>query len=142
MDHLSYRICGITSYRVHVANHYDRVHWRKDYVTIQQLLCLEVLLGVVAACLPVLQPVFDRLSAPFSKHAADKSGHTRLADVENRTSKQWTEDTTSPTSPSHELQDLGSKGADMAKPGDQQMKSAADRVDEWHEVGLNASHSH
>ncbi len=46
---------------------------QKTYATIALLTCLEALLGVINACLPVLKPVFDKM-----RHALPKGGDSTI----------------------------------------------------------------
>ena len=58
-----YRICVITVYRIITTTEINAQNTMQQYATIALLTCLEALLGIINACLPVIKPVFRRLGA-------------------------------------------------------------------------------
>ena len=60
---ISIRICAITVVRIKVTTDINAQNTMQQYATIALLTCLEALLGVINACLPVMKPVFSKLGA-------------------------------------------------------------------------------
>lgn len=57
------RICAITVVRIKTTTDINAQNTQQQYATIALLTCLEGLLGVINACLPVMKPVFNKLGA-------------------------------------------------------------------------------
>ena len=58
-----FRICTITAYRLQRATTIppaSKLYVNDTTIALGLLMCLEVILGVLNACLPVLKPVFDK----------------------------------------------------------------------------------
>ena len=64
----AYSICAITIVRIKATTSINAQNTRQQYANIALLTCLEALLGVINACLPVLKPVVSkvRVTALFS----------------------------------------------------------------------------
>ena len=60
---MDYRICVITVYRIVTTTEINAQNTMQQYAMIALLTCLEALLGIINACLPVMKPVFRRLGA-------------------------------------------------------------------------------
>ena len=56
-------ICVITLIRVHTTSAVTDSNSQKVYSLVALLTCLEALLGVINACLPVLKPIFARMAS-------------------------------------------------------------------------------
>ncbi|CAF9933487.1 MAG: hypothetical protein ALECFALPRED_005609 [Alectoria fallacina] len=54
-------ICAITVVRIKMTIDINAWNTQQQYATIALLACLEALLGVINACLPVMKPVFNKL---------------------------------------------------------------------------------
>ena len=89
----------MTLYRLYATVTLDPKHWQEGYAIIILLTCLEALLGVVNACLPVLKPVVDRLRTlsllksqsnelSFTSHGV--TSHTRPIRGQKRSMKRYT----------------------------------------------------
>ncbi|CAD6591541.1 MAG: hypothetical protein ASARMPREDX12_005215 [Alectoria sarmentosa] len=77
-------VCAITAYRVQVTATIDLLHEGDDdqsisaYGIISLLTCLEAILGVITACLPVLNPVFNKARSSLKKLYSWKNECTTL----------------------------------------------------------------
>ena len=60
---MAYRICTITIVRIKATTSINAQNTRRQYANIALLTCLEALLGVINACLPVLKPIVSKLRA-------------------------------------------------------------------------------
>ena len=58
-----HRICAITVVRIITTTEINAQNTMQQYSMIALLTCLEALLGVINACLPVMKPIFSRLGA-------------------------------------------------------------------------------
>lgn len=58
-----YSICAITIVRIKTATSINAQDRLQQYEKISLLTCLEALLGVISACLPVMKPIFSKLGA-------------------------------------------------------------------------------
>ena len=58
-----HRICAITVVRIITTTEISAQNTMQQYSMIALLTCLEALLGVINACLPVMKPIFSRLGA-------------------------------------------------------------------------------
>lgn len=58
-----HRICAITVVRIITTTEINPQNTMQQYSMIALLACLEALLGVINACLPVMKPIFSRLGA-------------------------------------------------------------------------------
>ena len=58
-----YSICAITIVRIKVTTGINAQNALQQYSTIALLTCLEALLGLINACLPVMKPIFSKLGA-------------------------------------------------------------------------------
>ena len=61
--HMTYSICAITIVRIKATLSINGQNTRHQYMNIALLTCLEALLGVINACLPVLKPIVSKLRA-------------------------------------------------------------------------------
>ena len=60
---LAYSICVITTVRIKATTSINAQNKRRQYAKIALLTCLEALLGVINACLPVLKPIVSKVRA-------------------------------------------------------------------------------
>ena len=58
---MTYRICAITIVRIKATTSVNAQNTRQQYAKIALFTCLEALLGIINACLPVLKPVVSKL---------------------------------------------------------------------------------
>ncbi|MCJ1280285.1 hypothetical protein MMC21_008112 [Puttea exsequens] len=63
-------ICALTLYRIYITTTISTTNQSSVYPTIYLLTCLEALLGVINACLPVLKPVYDKAKRTISSSYA------------------------------------------------------------------------
>ena len=61
--HMTYSICAITIVRIKATTSINAQNTRQQYMKIALLTCLEALLGVINACLPVLKPIVSKVRA-------------------------------------------------------------------------------
>ena len=59
----AYSICAITLVRIKATTSINAQNTRQQYAKIALLTCLEALLGVINACLPVLKPIVSKVRA-------------------------------------------------------------------------------
>ena len=57
------RICALTLYRLYATVSIDPNNWQEGYSIVILFTCLEALLGVINACLPVLGPIISKFRA-------------------------------------------------------------------------------
>ena len=60
---VAYSICVITTFRIKAITSINAQNTRQQYAKIALLTCLEALLGVINACLPVLKPIVSKVRA-------------------------------------------------------------------------------
>ena len=60
---MTYSICAITIVRIKATTSINAQNTRQQYMKIALLTCLEALLGVMNACLPVLKPIVSKVRA-------------------------------------------------------------------------------
>ena len=56
-------ICAITIVRIKITTEINGQNLIQQYAKIALLTCLEALLGIINACLPVMKPIFSKLGA-------------------------------------------------------------------------------
>ena len=62
--HIQHSICAITIVRIKVTTSINTHHrLQQQYASFALLTCLEALLGVINACLPVLKPIVNKIGA-------------------------------------------------------------------------------
>ena len=71
------RVCAITLYRIYITQHISKGDGDPAYPVIGALTSLEALLGIINACLPLLKPVFSKMSCCASKRRCDGGNDNR-----------------------------------------------------------------
>ena len=79
------RVCAITLYRIYLTQHISKGDRDPAYPVIGALTSLEALLGIINACLPLLNPVFSKMLYCVSKRRGD-GGNNDEKRKENTTS--------------------------------------------------------
>ena len=88
-------ICAITIWRIHITTVISPANAQDVYALIALLTSMEVLLGVINACLPVLKPIFNKLRGTAPKSNSGGGGVSEILKsgtipIFMRVSQMWT----------------------------------------------------
>ena len=85
---MAYSICAITIVRIKATTSINALNTRQQYAKIALLTCLESLLGIINACLPVLKPIVSKVRATgmFSSFWTRTSTATSPEHIQNQRS--------------------------------------------------------
>ena len=83
-------ICGLTIYRIFLSPTANSTNWQRFFAQLSLLTCLEALLGLVNACLPVMKPVVGKVWAfiwldadELPQQRRPRETHIRLSSYNN-----------------------------------------------------------